>query len=56
MLAQADPAHMPARTEPSAEQEKGCAERAWVHLAPVESMLEGDSGVTDAISAKEGVH
>ena len=32
------------------------AVRAWVHLAPVESMLEGDSGVTSAISAKQGVY
>ena len=47
---------MRAQAESSAADESRKAERAWVHLAPVESMLEGDAGVTAAISAKEGMH
>ena len=41
--------------EHSEDAEAGHADRAWVNLAPVEAMLEGDTGVTDTIhAAKQG--
>ena len=36
-----------------ASTSEGDAERARLHLAPVEAMLEGDVGVTDTILAAE---